>query len=164
MAIDAIGAAMRPHHFLSVTKQGVAGIVATKGNPDCHVILRGGTNGSNFDAKTVADVAAKLEGANLAPRLMVDCSHANSEKDHEKQPGVAEDLAAQVAGGSHAIFGLMMESFLLDGNQKHSQEQGSDGLVYGQSITDKCMSWERTEPLFGDARGRGPQTPSGLAD
>jgi 3-deoxy-7-phosphoheptulonate synthase len=148
MAIDAIGAAMRPHHFLSVTKQGVAGIVATKGNPDCHVILRGGTTGANFDAKTVNDVAEKLERAGLAPRVMVDCSHANSQKNHENQPAVAEDLAHQIAGGSRAIFGLMMESFLLDGNQSHSQEQGSEGLVYGQSITDKCMSWERTEPLF----------------
>ena len=79
---------------------------------------------------------------------MVDCSHANSGKDHEKQPAVAESLAHQVAEGSQAIFGLMMESFLVDGNQNHSQSQGSEGLVYGQSITDKCMSWERTEPLF----------------
>ena len=79
---------------------------------------------------------------------MVDCSHANSGKDHEKQPAVAAALAAQIADGNEAIFGLMMESFLLDGNQKHSQSQGREGLVYGQSITDKCMSWERTEPIF----------------
>ena len=79
---------------------------------------------------------------------MIDCSHANSGKDHEKQPEVAESIASQVAGGDDSIFGVMMESFLLDGNQKHSQSQGSAGLVYGQSITDKCMSWERTEPLF----------------
>jgi 3-deoxy-7-phosphoheptulonate synthase len=79
---------------------------------------------------------------------MVDCSHANSGKDHEKQPEVAESLAIQIADGNQAIFGLMMESFLVDGNQKHSQSQGNVGLAYGQSITDKCMSWERTEPLF----------------
>ena len=148
MAIDAIGAAAGEHHFLSVTKQGIAGIVATKGNPYCHVILRGGTSGPNYDAESIAGVSAMLGEANLPDRIMVDCSHANSGKNHENQPGVASDLADQVAAGNHAIFGMMMESFLLDGNQKHSQSQGSEGLVYGQSITDKCMSWERTEPLF----------------
>ncbi|MFK7895121.1 MAG: 3-deoxy-7-phosphoheptulonate synthase [Myxococcota bacterium] len=148
IAIDAIGAAAGEHHFLSVTKQGIAGIVATKGNPFCHVILRGGSSGPNFDADAIAGVEAQLEKANLPRRVMVDCSHANSGKDHEVQPDVAKALADQVAGGNDAIFGMMMESFLVDGNQKHSQEQGSEGLVYGQSITDKCMSWERTEPLF----------------
>jgi 3-deoxy-7-phosphoheptulonate synthase len=148
MAIDAIGAAAGEHHFLSVTKQGIAGIVATKGNPFCHVILRGGTSGPNYDADSVATVSEQLVGAGLPPRIMVDCSHANSGKNHENQPGVAQDLANQVAGGSDAVFGMMMESFMLDGNQKHSQSQGSEGLIYGQSITDKCMSWERTEPLF----------------
>ncbi|MCA9501508.1 MAG: 3-deoxy-7-phosphoheptulonate synthase [Spirochaetaceae bacterium] len=148
MAIDGIGAAAGEHHFLSVTKQGVAGIVATKGNPFCHVILRGGSSGPNYDADSIARVAAQLEAAGLPVRIMVDCSHANSGKDHEKQPEVAESIASQVAGGDDSIFGVMMESFLLDGNQKHSQSQGSAGLVYGQSITDKCMSWERTEPLF----------------
>ena len=148
MAIDAIGAAAGEHHFLSVTKQGIAGIVATKGNPYCHVILRGGTSGPNYDAESIEGVSKLLTSSSLPDRIMVDCSHANSSKNHEKQPGVAEDLAAQVAGGNRAIFGLMMESFLLDGNQKHSQSQGREGLVYGQSITDKCMSWERTEPIF----------------
>jgi len=148
MAIDGIGAAAGEHHFLSVTKQGVAGIVATKGNPFCHVILRGGSSGPNYDADSIARVAAQLEAAGLPVRIMVDCSHANSGKDHEKQPEVAESIASQVAGGDDSIFGVMMESFLLDGNQKHSQSQGSAGLVYGQSITDKCVSWERTEPLF----------------
>ncbi|MAG32709.1 MAG: 3-deoxy-7-phosphoheptulonate synthase [Deltaproteobacteria bacterium] len=148
MAIDGIGAAAGVHHFLSVTKQGIAGIVATRGNSFCHVILRGGTSGPNYDPESIAQVSAQLEGAGLANRIMVDCSHANSGKDHERQPVVAENLAMQVAEGNSAIFGLMMESFLVDGNQKHSQPQGSEGLVYGQSITDKCMSWERTEPLF----------------
>jgi len=148
MAIDAIGAAAGQHHFLSVTKQGVAGIVATKGNPHCHVILRGGSSGPNYDADSIARVEAQLEAAGLPRRMMVDCSHANSGKDHERQPIVAEDLADQIAGGNHAIFGLMMESFLLGGSQKHSQDQGSEGLVYGLSITDQCMSWERTVPLF----------------
>lgn len=148
MAIDAIGAAAGEHHFLSVTKQGIAGIVATKGNPFCHVILRGGTSGPNYDVESIASVSELLNQANLADRIMVDCSHANSGKNHENQPGVADALASQVRDGNQAIFGLMMESFLLDGNQKHSQSQGSEGLVYGQSITDKCMSWERTEPIF----------------
>jgi len=148
MAIDGIGAAAGEHHFLSVTKHGVGGIVATKGNPHCHVILRGGSSGPNYDANSILRVEEQLLAAGLANRIMVDCSHANSGKDHEKQPEVAESLASQIADGNRAIFGLMMESFIVDGNQKHSQSQGSAGLVYGQSITDKCMSWERTEPLF----------------
>ncbi len=148
IAIDGIAAAAGAHHFLSVTKQGVAGIVATKGNPHCHLILRGGSSGPNFDRESIARVEEQLAGAGLAQRIMVDCSHANSGKNHENQPIVAEDLAGQIADGNAAIFGLMLESFLLDGNQSHSQDQGSAGLVYGQSITDKCMSWERTEPLF----------------
>jgi 3-deoxy-7-phosphoheptulonate synthase len=148
MAIDGIGAAAGEHHFLSVTKQGVAAIVATKGNPHCHVILRGGSDGPNYAAESIRRVEEQLLEAGLAPRIMVDCSHANSGKDHEKQPAVAESLAAQISDGNPAIFGLMMEGFLKDGNQKHSQSQGRTGLVYGQSITDKCMSWERAEPLF----------------
>ncbi len=148
IAIDGVAAAAGVHHFLSVTKHGVAGIVATKGNPHCHVILRGGSSGPNFDNGSIRRVEAQLHQAGLAPRVMVDCSHANSGKDHEKQAEAAESLAGQIADGNGAVFGLMMESFLEDGNQPHSQSQGRAGLVYGQSITDKCMSWERTEPLF----------------
>jgi 3-deoxy-7-phosphoheptulonate synthase len=148
IAIDGIGAAAGEHHFLSVTKHGVGGIVATKGNPHCHLILRGGSTGPNFDSESIRAVEDQLKDAGLAPRIMVDCSHANSGKDHERQPQVAESLARQIAEGTDSIFGLMMESFLEDGNQKHSQSSGDSGLVYGQSITDKCMSWERTEPLF----------------
>ncbi len=148
MAIDAIGAAAGQHHFLSVTKQGVAGIVATRGNPHCHVILRGGSSGPNYDVDSIGRVEAQLEAAGLPKRIMVDCSHANSGKDHLRQPIVAEELANQIANGNRSVFGLMMESFLVDGNQKHSQDQGSEDLVYGLSITDKCMSWERTVPLF----------------
>ena len=148
IALDAIGAAAGEHHFLSVTKQGIAAIVATRGNPYCHVILRGGSSGPNFDPESIARVEAQLEAARLPKRIMIDTSHANSGKDHLKQPAVAESIARQVAEGSRSICGLMMESFLLDGNQPHSQEKGNEGLVYGQSITDKCMSWERTLPLF----------------
>jgi len=149
IAIDAIGSAAHPHHFLSVTKQGVAAIVATKGNRDCHVILRGGSDGPNYSAEQVKAVADTLTANELPVHLMVDCSHANSGKDYMAQPDVARDVAGQIASGSRSIFGVMLESFLLDGRQDHSQ-QGHDhsSLTYGQSITDACMSWERTEPIF----------------
>jgi 3-deoxy-7-phosphoheptulonate synthase len=146
VAIDGIRSAHHPHHFLSVTKQGGAAIVSTRGNPECHVILRGGDSGPNYSADDVARVVADLERAGLVGRLMIDCSHANSGKDHARQPIVVSDVAGQIAGGSQAIFGVMLESFLVDGNQNHEKTRGA--LVYGQSITDKCMSWERTEPLF----------------
>ena len=119
--------------------------MSTKGNGECHLILRGGSAGPNHAAADVARAVEDLERAGLPGRLMIDCSHANSDKDHERQPGVARDVAGQVADGSRAIFGVMLESFLVDGNQNH---EGVDELVYGQSITDKCMGWERTEPLF----------------
>ena len=146
VAIDGIRSAQNPHHFLSVTKQGGAAIVSTRGNPECHVILRGGDSGPNYSSDDVVRVVADLESAGLPGRLMIDCSHANSGKDHTRQPLVVSDIAGQVADGSTAIIGVMLESFLVDGNQNHEKARGA--LVYGQSITDKCMSWERTEPLF----------------
>ena len=146
-AIDAIRSAAHPHHFLSVTKQGVAAIVSTRGNDECHVILRGGTSGPNYSAEHVAQVVADLESAGLPGRLMIDCSHANSGKNHEFQPEVVADVANRIRGGDTTIFGLMLESFLVDGNQNH---ESGEPLVYGQSITDKCMGWERTEPLFAE--------------
>ena len=145
VAIDAIGSSLHPHRFLSVTKQSVAAIVETRGNPECHVILRGGKNGPNFSAKDVDAAVAGLEAAGLNGCLMIDCSHANSGKDHTRQPDVAVDVAGQIAAGSQRVFGVMLESFILDGNQDHN---GPGELTYGQSITDKCMSWERTAPLF----------------
>jgi 3-deoxy-7-phosphoheptulonate synthase len=145
VAIDAIRSSAHPHHFLSVTKQGVAAIVATNGNPECHVILRGGTRGPNYDADSVAAVAEKLQAAGLRPMMMVDCSHANSNKDHERLPEVVKAVAEQVSAGSHAILGAMLESFLVDGRQ--DAEKGRQ-LTYGQSITDRCLSWERTAPLL----------------
>jgi len=149
VAIDAIGSSAHPHHFLSVTKQGVAAIVSTRGNDECHVILRGGTSGPNYSAEHVARVADLLESRGLPARLMIDCSHANSGKSHLVQPEVARDVAGQVAGGSSAIFGVMLESFLVDGRQEHSQnDKDGSHLTYGQSITDACMSWERGLPLF----------------
>jgi 3-deoxy-7-phosphoheptulonate synthase len=148
VAVDGILSAKNPHHFLSVTKQGVAAIVATGGNEDCHVILRGGKNGPNYSAKHIADVVATLEGHHLAPRLMVDCSHANSGKDHLEQVSVADDLAKQIAGGSRSIFGVMIESFLVDGRQKHTEGEPRDRLIKGQSITDACLGWEKTVPVL----------------
>jgi 3-deoxy-7-phosphoheptulonate synthase len=144
-AIDAVRSAAHPHQFLSVTKQSVAAIVVTNGNPQCHVILRGGTSGPNFSAAHVKTVSADLERAGLAPRLMIDCSHANSAKDHRRQPAVARDIARQIAAGSSSIFGIMMESFLVEGRQ--SVTPGTP-LVYGQSITDACMDWDTTAPLI----------------
>ncbi|HET9948497.1 MAG TPA: 3-deoxy-7-phosphoheptulonate synthase [Longimicrobiales bacterium] len=148
IAVEAALSARHPHHFLSVTKQGVAAIVATMGNEDCHVILRGGRDGPNYSAARVAEVVESLAQRGLARRVMVDCSHANSGKDHLKQVAVAEDLAAQVAGGSEAIFGVMIESFLVDGCQKHTTGSPREQLVRGQSITDACLGWERTERVL----------------
>ncbi len=145
IAVDAVGAAIHPHHFLSVTKQGLAAIVATNGNPDVHIILRGGNNQPNYSAEHVESSVKLLEKAHLAPRVMIDCSHANSHKDHEKQADVAVEVAAQIAGGSHSVFGVMLESFLVGGRQDHKPDKP---LVYGQSITDACMSWEATVPVI----------------
>ena len=147
IAIDAVRAAAHPHQFLGVTEQGLCAIVATRGNPDCHVILRGGASGPNYDAVSVQKTAAGLVDAGLAPRLMVDTSHGNSDKDYRRQPVAAHDLAEQVAHGENAIFGVMMESFLVDGRQ---DLKNPAALRYGQSITDACMGWEMTVPVLAD--------------
>jgi asparagine synthetase B (glutamine-hydrolysing) len=144
-ALEAIRSASHPHHFLSVTKQGVAAIVSTIGNRDCHLILRGGSSGPNYGPDSLAAAREALQSAGLPPRLMIDCSHANSGKDHVRQAVVAEEIAAEIADGQGAIAGVMMESFLEDGRQDH---EGMNALTYGQSITDACMSWTRTAPLF----------------
>jgi 3-deoxy-7-phosphoheptulonate synthase len=131
-----------------VTKRGVAAIVATGGNEDCHVILRGGRDGPNYSPKHVSEVVAALERQELPPRLMIDCSHANSGKDHLKQIDVARDLGKEIAGGNRAIFGVMIESFLVDGNQRHIEGEPRDQLVRGQSITDSCLGWQKTVPVL----------------
>jgi 3-deoxy-7-phosphoheptulonate synthase len=145
VAVDAMRAAAIPHHFLSVTKQGVAAIVATRGNQDTHVILRGGGSGPNYDAKSVKAVCELLDKAKLPRRVMVDCSHGNSSKDHARQVEVAEAVAAQAAGGDRALFGVMLESFLEEGRQDWNP-RGS--MVFGRSITDACMGWDATLPVF----------------
>ena len=146
IAVDAIGAACRPHHFLSVTKEGRTAIFATKGNEDCHVILRGGQE-PNYDAQSVAAAVAALEKAKLPPYLMVDFSHANSYKDYRRQPEVATDVAGQIASGSKAITGVMIESHLVEGNQKADGKKREE-LVYGQSITDACINWDTTDAVL----------------
>ena len=148
IATDAIQAAARGHHFLSVHKNGQVAIVQTNGNPDCHVILRGG-KAPNYDAASVAAACKDLEAAKLPSTLMVDCSHANSSKQHEKQLEVARDIGAQVAGGSRQVFGLMVESHLQPGAQKFTP--GKDdvkALDYGKSITDACISWDDSLTLL----------------
>jgi 3-deoxy-7-phosphoheptulonate synthase len=142
-----VRSAASPHHFLSVTKQGVAAIVSTRGNPQCHVILRGGSSGPNFGKEHVSEVVQALERARLRPVVMVDCSHANSGKDPTRQPAVLRDVAARVASGDRSVFGLMLESFLVQGRQDPAPGKT---LLYGQSITDSCLGWDETEPLVAE--------------
>jgi 3-deoxy-7-phosphoheptulonate synthase len=150
IAIDAIQAAARPHHFLSVHKNGQVAIVETKGNKDCHVILRGG-KAPNYDADSVAAACKEIEAAKLPCRLMVDASHANSSKQHQRQVEVMKDVARQLAAGSRCIFGVMIESHLADGAQKFSPGKDDPAkLAYGQSITDACLAFDSTVPVLDD--------------
>ncbi len=145
IAVAAIGAANHPHNFLSVTKQSLAAIVSTKGNPNCHVILRGSSQGPNYDHDSVSKAVEKLNKASVTHRIMVDCSHGNSKKDHSKQPMVAEDVAHQITNGSTNIFGLMIESHIHEGRQNLA-DPGQ--LKYGQSITDACLGWDKTSAVL----------------
>jgi 3-deoxy-7-phosphoheptulonate synthase len=144
MAIDAIRAASMPHHFLSLRKEGSSAIFTTTGNQDCHIILRGGKE-PNYDAKSIDRVANELESAGLAARIMIDFSHANSEKQHKKQILVGDDVATQISKGEKRIFGVMIESHLIEGNQKVIE---GEKLTYGQSITDACLGWDDSEILI----------------
>jgi 3-deoxy-7-phosphoheptulonate synthase len=144
-AVDAVGAAGASHVFTGVTDDGVAAILTTHGNPDCHVILRGGATGPNYDAISVGKTLSALADAGLPPRLMIDASHGNSEKDYRRQPLVVQDVATQVAQGEIGIIGMMMESFLVDGRQELGDPTR---LTYGQSITDACMGWETSVPTL----------------
>lgn len=145
VAVDAIRSASHPHHFLSVTKQGLAAIVSTKGNRDCHLILRGGATGPNYDEASIADSVRSLARAGLRESVMVDCSHANSGKDPSRQPMVANAVAELLARGSRNIFGVMLESFIVAGAQAEAPRAQ---LSYGQSITDACLSWQDTVPVL----------------
>jgi 3-deoxy-7-phosphoheptulonate synthase len=147
IAIQAIKSAAHPHCFLGHTKYGQSAIFGTSGNQDCHIILRGGGTTVNYTAECVDLVSKQLSAAGLTPHLMIDCSHANSQKDHTKQPFVCRDVAAQIAGGDNRIVGVMLESNLVAGSQKLIA--GRD-LRYGQSITDSCMAWDETLTLLRD--------------
>ncbi|MBS0315812.1 MAG: 3-deoxy-7-phosphoheptulonate synthase, partial [Proteobacteria bacterium] len=148
IALDAIQAAARGHHFLSVHKNGQVAIVRTNGNKDCHVILRGG-KAPNYDAASVAAACKEIEATKHRPTLMIDCSHANSHKQHERQIEVAQDIAAQIAGGSQSVFGVMVESHLQAGAQKFTPgKDHADALEYGKSITDACLGWDDSQRVL----------------
>jgi len=146
IAIDAVKAASNPHVFMSLTKQGHSAIFSTKGNNDCHIILRGGKQ-PNYDAKSIQHAAEQLEQYGLKPQVMVDCSHANSMKDYRRQVDVCNSVVSQVANGENRIMGVMLESHLVEGRQDVIPGQP---LTYGQSITDACISWESTEKCLRD--------------
>ncbi|MDA0562890.1 3-deoxy-7-phosphoheptulonate synthase [Streptomonospora sp. S1-112] len=146
VAVDACGAAAASHTFFGVDPAGQGSVVVTEGNPDCHVILRGGRSGPNHGPDSVAEALGVIDGSGLPRRVMIDASHANSGKDHTRQPGVAESIAAQVARGERGIVGVMLESFIEEGAQKLGDPAQ---LVYGRSITDKCMGWSTTEDVLG---------------
>jgi 3-deoxy-7-phosphoheptulonate synthase len=145
IAVEAVLSAAHPHTFLGHTKHGQSAIFATTGNPDCHVILRGGRNSVNYTVESVAETCGTLEKAGLRPNVMIDCSHANSNKDHTRQGAVCRDVAKQIAGGERRIVGVMLESNLVPGAQKLVAGQP---LRHGQSITDACMGWDETAELL----------------
>lgn len=145
IAVDAVRAAASPHRFMGATKQGISAIVETRGNPNCHVILRGSSKGPNFDAASVAHAVKVIEKAGCDPRLMIDCSHGNSEKDHTRQANVAESVARQLEDGCKHLVGVMIESNLVGGKQAYTRDAQ---LTYGQSITDACVGWEDTIPML----------------
>ena len=145
-AMNAMLAASQPHHFLGINQSGLASIVTTTGNPDCHLVLRGGKGGPNFSADHVTQAAEEMAGLNLNPRMMVDCSHANANKDHNRQVTVLDDLAQQVEQGSNHILGVMIESHLKAGNQKIPKDLRD--MEYGKSITDACVDFETTAKML----------------
>lgn len=155
VALDAVRAVSHPHHFLSVTKPGIVAIVGTDGNKDCFIILRGGKKGTNYDEGSVKEAKEELRNnkiinENSGPRIMVDCSHGNSNKDHRNQPKVAAEIARQISNGEDGICGLMIESNIVEGRQNVPpvEEGGKDALTYGLSITDACIGWEDTEKVL----------------
>ena len=145
VAVDAVLSAQHSHTFLGHTKHGQTAIFVTNGNPDCHIILRGGRKSVNYGAESVAETARLMNSASLQSRIMIDCSHANSQKDYTRQSIVSRDVAAQVAAGNRDIVGVMLESNLVAGAQKLVADQP---LVYGQSITDACIDWDETHRLL----------------
>jgi 3-deoxy-7-phosphoheptulonate synthase len=145
IAIEAIVSASQPHTFLGTSDTGQSAILFTAGNPDCHTILRGGRQTTNYDAASVNSTAEQMEKAGIKPRIMIDCSHANSSKDHKRQGSVCRDIAGQIAAGDRRIMGVMLESNLVAGAQPFTPGKH---LVYGQSITDACIDWNETHGLL----------------
>jgi 3-deoxy-7-phosphoheptulonate synthase len=150
IALNALESASAPHSFMGINRQGQVAIIATQGNPDGHIILRGGKQ-PNYDSVCISDCEEALENAGLTAGLVVDCSHGNSNKDYRRQPLVADNVFNQILEGNQSIIGIMLESHLLEGNQKGDGESLAE-LQYGQSITDACISWETTEKLLKQAR------------
>ena len=148
IAIDAILSAADSHTFLGHTKYGQSAIFVTTGNPECHIILRGGRKTVNYTAESVAETIAKMKAARVAPRIMIDFSHANSNKDYRRQAVVCHDVSSQIAAGNRNIIGVMIESNLVAGAQKLLDGATPDSLVYGQSITDACIDWPETHALL----------------
>lgn len=144
VAVDAINAANHPHHFISITKEGIPSIIHTQGNQSCHIILRGANHTPNYDANSIREAVQLLKKANLIPRIMVDCSHGNSLKDYRRQAIVLNDVALQIKNGSKWICGVMLESNLIEGKQ----DLNSAHLIYGKSITDGCIGWEDSLQLL----------------
>ena len=146
IAIDAMKAAMHSHHFLGIDPDGVTSMVKTTGNPDGHVVLRGGRLATNYDAASIASAVEQLKKSQLRPGLMVDCSHANSGKLHTRQEEVLQNAVAQRAEGNTAVIGVMVESNINDGNQPIPAQVSE--LKYGVSVTDACVGWETTERML----------------
>ncbi|MGA1205573.1 MAG: 3-deoxy-7-phosphoheptulonate synthase [Opitutales bacterium] len=149
VAINAIRAASQPQTFLGISHQGLASAVKTRGNPNCHLILRGGNNGTNYDEASVAQAASELEKNKLRPSIMVDCSHANSSKDPSRQPEVLMEVVRQAKAPDSPVMGVMLESNLVDGSQAFPCPL--EEMTYGQSITDGCIGWEATEKALREA-------------
>jgi 3-deoxy-7-phosphoheptulonate synthase len=143
VAVDGVRAAAASHVFPGTDLDGRSALIRTTGNPDCHVILRGGSNGTNYDAASVAETCLRLEKALLPQRVVVDASHGNSNKDHNKQVDVVTEIARRSAAGESGVVGVMLESFLVAGRQDLTLGH-ADELTYGQSITDACLDWETT--------------------
>jgi len=165
IAIEAVRSSAHAHTFLGHTKHGQSAIFVTHGNPECHIILRGGRSTTNYDRTAVEQACAHLGHAGLPPAVMIDCSHANSKKDHTRQPAVCREIMSQISAGERRIIGVMLESNLVAGTQKLGDPKS---LVYGQSITDACIGWEETRVLLRElavsvrsARGRGKATQAG---
>ena len=150
IAVEAVLSAGHPHTFLGYTRYGQSAIFVTTGNKDCHVILRGGKNMTNYDAASVDEVSRQMQKAGIPPLVMIDCSHANSVKDYTRQPLVARDVAAQVAAGERRVIGVMIESNLVAGAQTLAPGQTLESLTYGQSITDACVDWGQTRAMLAE--------------